>query len=426
MCAGLAQQLAIDAVIVRLAFLAAALLGGLGVVVYLLAWVLIPTARVDAVSAARMRARRADRRIALGAGMLVLSLLLLLRALGWWLGDAIVWPLVAAAAGALLIWQQSTRPPARRMAHGPGRRGFSDALALTEQPDNDRGPQRMAAAESIASSSTAAPAEPPTRLGAPALGGRALAKIGFGVSLVVGAGLLFLWTNGALSRLGHAALTVVVVLVALALILAPLWLRLIRSLADERAQRVRSQERTAVAAHLHDSVLQTLALIQRRAQEPSAVAALARHQERELRDWLSDRRQTPSGSSVADALKDAAAQIEGAHGARIEVVVVGRDCPVDAQCQALVGATREAMLNAAKHAGASTVAVYAEFDRERIAVYVRDRGPGFDPSSVPSDRHGLRDSIIGRMKRHGGSAAVRSLPGRGTEIELSVRRRARV
>jgi signal transduction histidine kinase len=208
--------------------------------------------------------------------------------------------------------------------------------------------------------------------------------------------------------------------VALALIFAPFWVRLARGLAVERAARIRSQERAEVAAHLHDSVLQTLALMQRRAGDPREVAALARRQERELRAWLNGRREAGE-ATVALALETAAAEVEESHGVPVEVVAVG-DAPLDARAEALVAAAREALVNAAKFAGDGPVALYAEVAPERIEVFVRDRGPGFEPAAVPEDRRGLRESIVGRMERHGGRATVHTAPGAGTEIELVLER----
>ena len=215
-------------------------------------------------------------------------------------------------------------------------------------------------------------------------------------------------------------LAVLVVVVALTLILAPWWLRLVRGLTAERAERIRSQERAELAAHLHDSVLQTLALVQKRAGDPRAVANLARRQERELRAWLDGGRPDP-GESLASALEAAAAEVEETHGVPIDVVAVG-DAPVDERATALVAAAREALVNAAKFAGGAPVQLYAEVGEDRTEVFVRDRGPGFDPAAVPDDRRGLRESIYGRMDRHGGRAVVHSSPGAGTEVELVIER----
>jgi signal transduction histidine kinase len=235
---------------------------------------------------------------------------------------------------------------------------------------------------------------------------------------VIGAALLFLSTNDALGSTREVVLATLAGVAALALILAPFLWRLGRSLATERAERIRSQERAELAAHLHDSVLQTLTLVQKRADDPRAVAALARSQERELRAWLSGRDPASESASLAAAIELAAARVDAAHSVAIEVVTVG-DRPLDEQGEALVAAAGEALTNAAKFAGeAGTIAVYAELGVERAQVFVRDRGRGFDPAAVPADRRGLSESIVGRMQRHGGTAVVRSSPGEGTEIEL--------
>jgi signal transduction histidine kinase len=321
---------------------------------------------------------------AAGAALLVLSLMLLLRAMGWWVSDAIVWPLVLAAVGGALIWRQSVGAP------------------------EDDAPPRDAQA-----------AVPPLA------GGRARSTLVIGAALVLGAALVFLWANGTLDAAGDVVLAGVVIVAAIGLILAPLWWRLARSLAAERAERIRSQERAEVAAHLHDSVLQTLALVQRRANEPREVAALARRQERELRAWLLDRPRAGERASVVAALEEVAAEIERSHGAEVEVVAVG-DCPVDEHTEPVVAAAREAILNAAKFAGeAGPVDVFAEVTPARLSVFVRDRGPGFDPAAVPGERHGVRESIVGRMERNGGAAVVRSEPGTGTEVELTLDRGGR-
>jgi signal transduction histidine kinase len=239
---------------------------------------------------------------------------------------------------------------------------------------------------------------------------------------VVGAALLFLSSNNILGGLRDAALTAVVVIVAVALILAPFLWRLGRNLAAERAERIRSQERAEVAAHLHDSVLQTLTLIQKRADDPREIAALARRQERELRDWLAGNGAGSAEASFAVALRAIAEAVEDERRVVVEVVVVG-DCELDSKAEAVLGASGEALLNAAKHAGSSEeIRVYAEIEDERIEAFVRDRGPGFDLDAVPGDRRGVRESIIGRMERAGGRAALRSTPDGGTEVELRIDR----
>jgi signal transduction histidine kinase len=172
-----------------------------------------------------------------------------------------------------------------------------------------------------------------------------------------------------------------------------------------------------MAAHLHDSVLQTLALMQKRADDPREVAALARRQERELRSWLNTGSRREPGASLAAALEAAVVEVEDAHGVPVEVVAVG-DRPLDERAEALVAATREAVLNAVKFAPGARISVYAEVRGEHVEVFVRDRGPGFDLDAVPPDRRGLRESVLGRMERHGGRAAIHTRPGEGTEVEL--------
>jgi signal transduction histidine kinase len=209
-----------------------------------------------------------------------------------------------------------------------------------------------------------------------------------------------------------------VVVVGAALIAGPWLLRIWQSLSAERAERIRSQAHADLAAHLHDSVLQTLALIQRQAHDPRAVIRLARGQERDLRAFLYAEPIAAEGAeSVAGALRRVCAEVEESAGVPVEVVTVG-DGPMDEARAALVAAAREAMVNAAKHAGTGRVDVYAEVDAAGASVFVRDRGAGFDPAAVPADRAGIRNSIVGRMARHGGRAEVRSAPGAGTEVEL--------
>lgn len=380
-CAGLARWLGVDPIILRFAFVAAAASGGLGLVLYAVAWALIPAE----AAAGRPTARRRPQGswyVVSGVASLALGLLLLARELGIWFSDALVWPVVLAAAGATLIWYRS-------------------AAARPVPVEAPRPPEPPALARPRAAS---------------------LGRAGLGVALVIGAGLLFLLANDALGAARDVALTVVVVAVAAALVLAPLWSRLARNLAAERAERIRSQERAELAAHLHDSVLQTLALVQHRAADPRAVAALARRQERELRAWLSGRAARRPDESLAAALEAAAAEIEETHGVTVEVVAVG-DCQLDARTEAVVAATREALVNAAKFAGAEPIAVYAEVTDDRIHVFVRDRGPGFDLAAVPPSRRGIRESIVGRLERHGGRATVASGAGIGTEVELVVERR---
>jgi signal transduction histidine kinase len=254
----------------------------------------------------------------------------------------------------------------------------------------------------------------------PRHGGEAPAPRGLaGAGLVVIAALVLLKAAGQLGSAKHALIGAAVVLAAVALVVGPWFVRLVGSLSSERAQRIRQQERAELGAHLHDSVLQTLALIQKRSEDPRQVATLARRQERELREWLRGEPVAAPASTLTAALRQAAAEVEELHGVPVEVVTVG-DRPLDDQTGAAVRAAREALANAARFAGAERIDVFAEADAGHAQVFVRDRGRGFDPQAIPGDRQGVRESIVGRMRRHGGDAIVRSAPGEGTEVELTL------
>ena len=232
-------------------------------------------------------------------------------------------------------------------------------------------------------------------------------------------------TAGAL-RQGVGAATGIIA--GFLLVFGPFWLRLAQDLAEERRERVRSEERADMAAHVHDSVLQTLALIQRKADDPREVNRLARAQERDLRAWLFEGRPPGSAATNSDPTTFAAAvgaleqEVESAHGVAVEAVTVG-DCPLDDDLIAVVAAGREAAVNAAKWSGAPAVLVFGEVEANRVSLFVRDRGKGFDPSAVAVDRRGIAESIRGRMARHKGTVMVRSAPGEGTEVELTMPRR---
>jgi signal transduction histidine kinase len=389
-CAGIARRYGVDPALVRLAFVVATAAGGFGIALYALCWLVIPAG--ESARRRRLPRGRGAIEVALGTGLLLLSALLTSRELGIWFSDAIVWPLVLIASGAALIWRGSATaaPPAAEPPTAP---------LVRREPRETAGPPQVAR--------TAA----------------AISRTGVGIALVIAAGFVFLQTTDALSAARDVVLAVIAVVVVLGVIFAPWILRLVRSLTEERAQRIRSQERAEMAAHLHDSVLQTLALVQRRSTDPDEVAALARRQERELRAWLAERPAPGTAASLAPALEAAAAEVEEHHGVPVEVVVVG-ERELDAELEALVAAAREAMTNAAKFGAGSPVDVYAESNADAVRVFVRDRGPGFDPAALPPDRRGVRESIVGRMERHGGRARIRSAPQTGTEVELELPARA--
>jgi signal transduction histidine kinase len=368
--AGTASHLRQDPLIVRVAFvvLATALIG---IVVYMLLWLTMPVAAEDAdgqTDTDRPLAEPRGLRQWIGIGVLGIAAAVFLGQVSAWFSSDVVLPLGLAAGGLIVIWRQLDTDRALSV---PGVRW---ALA----------------------------------------GGAALAALGV---------VLLLATTGQLAAARNGFVGTLVILTGVILVTAPIWRRLLDSRAEERTARIRSEERAAVAAHLHDSVLQTLALIQRHADEPQAVGRLARSQERELRAWLYDPAVVREGGTWAGLVAGMVAEVESDHELVVDPVVVG-DAPVDEALAALGAATREALVNAAKHSGTTAADLYTEVTAERVSVFVRDRGAGFDPAAVPSDRRGLRDSVAGRLTRLGGTADVRSAPGEGTEVELSLPRSA--
>ncbi len=373
-CAGLSERMGVEVLVVRVMAAMAATVGGLGVAAYALAWALIPASP----GSARSRRPGAWRQ----APLIVLTVAALFAGVhlaGSHVGEGL-WPLVLGACGMALLWR-----PAVAMEDSPAKR----RPTLREYLNR------------------------PAQVGAPRL-------IAGGLFVAFGAAAL-LHAVGVQHSLGKAIWAVAIIGMILGLVVSPWVVRLGSSLSFERAARIREQERAEVAAHLHDSVLQTLALIQKRAGDPREVAGLARRQERELRSWLLKRPGESEADTVASALERAAAEVEELHSVPIEVVTVG-DTPLSGGLEALVQAAREAMTNAAKFAGSERVDLYAEVEDDRVEVFVRDRGVGFDLDAIPADRRGVRDSIVARMERHHGRAAVKSSPGAGTEVELVMER----
>ncbi|HET7475127.1 MAG TPA: PspC domain-containing protein [Dermatophilaceae bacterium] len=381
-CAGLAEHLRISVGLVRVGFVGLALAGGAGVAVYLFLWALTPQSLAPSAAVAPGRSGpsgpsvpsgpsgpsvAAIRTLCAGVAFVVLGVALLAQRSGMDLRLGILVPLFAVALGAVLTWSQLDRTERQRWLSG--------GAAYRRQ-----GVIRVVA-------------------------GTVLAVAGVVVLTTQGRGLAGLWDVG---------IAAVAVLAGAALIAAPWAVRLWHNLREEQAIRVRATERADIAAHLHDSVLQTLALIQRQSHDAGTVARLARAQERELRGWLYA---GPLGSqeSLAAAVTEAAHEVEDLHGIPVELVVTG-DRPMDAAGTALTRALREALLNATRH-GQPPVSAYVEVGPEAVEAFVRDHGPGFEPAEVPPDRLGVRESIVGRMTRHGGSARVRRLDD-GTEVAL--------
>ncbi|AWB81317.1 ATP-binding protein [Corynebacterium yudongzhengii] len=240
-----------------------------------------------------------------------------------------------------------------------------------------------------------------------------------GAVLVVGGLGLSIWwweSGGMAGTLAAVLLT----LAGVAVLAGPAVVRLWESEAASRAQKVAAEERADIASRLHDSVLQTLALIQKRAEDPEEVARLARQQERELRGWLFAPEDAHAETTVFAALKRAGGEVEDMFGLRVSCVTVGEDKELNDASKAVVLAAREAMVNAAKHAGVDTLDVYGEYLAGELAIFVRDRGCGFELEAVGEDRHGIRDSIQARVERAGGAVQISSTPGEGTEVEITL------
>jgi signal transduction histidine kinase len=398
--AGLSEHLGLPVIAVRLAFVALLAANGLGALLYVAFWAVLP-------ASPSVRGRKRSRRLtvlqALGLGAFGVGVIVLRANLSGFGVDSTVIALFAVIAlGAGIIWHQAD-PQRRRRTEG-------DEVVEAAGP----APVMIPVTPRIAEAAAETP------------GGRwfALRMIGGGLLVVVGIiGILAIFAPESSNGLGVTLTGLVFGLLALAglvLALAPLFYRVFGQLRVERIARIREQERAEVAAVVHDQVLHTLALIQRNAGDTTSVLRLARGQERTLRNWL----YKPAGSPndrLAAALEQVAAEVEDTYGIGVETVVVG-DAEHDERVAALVAATREALVNAARHAKVSTVSLYAEAEEDRFSVFVRDRGAGFDLSTVDSDRQGVRGSIIGRMQRHGGHANVRSSPGEGTEVELTMPR----
>ncbi|MGQ0742729.1 MAG: PspC domain-containing protein [Acidimicrobiales bacterium] len=499
--AWMAARLGMPVLVVRAALVALIFVGGVGAAIYILVWILVPgqgppgwtssgssdppTSASSPSSARSSRpgnrpaASSADTRQALAVAMVVVGLLLMIRSVIPWFDDGLVWPAAVVGAGMVVLWRQvDRRPQAQALARLAGRRDL-----------------------------------------------RAGARVAAGAGLVAAGMGLFLAANDALEAARQGLLAISAVVSGTALVFAPWWVKLGRELSREREARIRSQERAEVAAHIHDSVLQTLALIQRNSTDGRVVASLARRQERELRSWLFGRPRDPGGeerpsvvaepaptapgadgglvadggsvatpaeagppdgadpvvsaagnvgvlrpaATLAGSVAAMAADVEDRHGVRIEVVCVGdidtdvatADPPTadpgrgdsgradsgrgdsgradsgraDARradshtagladgLESMVAAAREALVNAATHSGVTDISVYVEVEVDRVSIFVRDRGSGFDPEAVADGHSGIVHSIVGRMHRRGGQAHIHTGPGGGTEVELVLPRR---
>jgi signal transduction histidine kinase len=386
---GVAARTGVDVQYVRLAFIILALFSGFGVAAYVIAWLVVPASGEATTIATLALTDKQGIAVAAALATFLIAVLVVVSFAGaGWIGT-LAWPLVVTVVGVVLLWRNAPADEQTTL------RGLVDPL-LGFTGDTTRA--RTAIRVSIA-------------------------------VLLLALGLVMLLFGHARATLLLPLAGVVLVIAAIVVVLGPWWMRITRDLVTERQGRIRAEERADMASRVHDSVLQTLALIQRRAEDPQQVIQLARAQERELRSWLFDGR--PPGSvgdestTLAGGLRLIQAEVEAQHQVSVETVIVG-DCALDDDLVALLGAAREATVNAAKWSAAPVISIFCEIEKTGVTLFVRDRGTGFDPDAVPADRKGLAESIRARIARHGGTATVRSAPGEGTEVTLAMPRTARV
>ena len=366
---GLGHHWGIPVAYIRAAFVAAAFAGGAGIAAYMIAWAVTLDRDEDAETPEpRSPAQHA------GLVLIFIGALMGFRGFDLWFGDQIVFPAGLLAFGTAAMWDRSDPVAKDRIAR------------LTGSGDEDV-----------------------TRIRVIAGGLLMLAGFTFFVSSI-----------DALADVGPALLAVAITVTGFMILFGPLVWRMATDLADERRGRIRSDERAEMAAHLHDSVLQTLALIQR-SEDPKRMVTLARGQERELREWLYRRNDAATTNDLSSAIRNQASRVEEGHNIPIDVVVVG-DAAITNDLGALSQAAGEAMTNAAKHSGSEKISVYVEVSDSVAEVYVSDTGKGFDPDGPLGDGRGVPDSIIARMERHGGEARIVSEPGEGTEVQLNMPR----
>jgi signal transduction histidine kinase/phage shock protein PspC (stress-responsive transcriptional regulator) len=387
---GIAARLGRDVTIVRIVLVLTGLVSGFGVAAYVFAWLVLPTEGSTETIGARAMSDRQG--ITMAIGLLPALVVVLLVGSALHAGFVSSWglPILISVAGLILVYRNAEDDERRWLVVS-----VKSLLQLGSEPRQSR------------------------RLFFARIAGGAVLFV-LGIAVISDNALRRSWFRPFGGALLMIAGTVVV--------LGPWWLRLGLDLMRERQARIRAEERADMAARVHDSVLQTLALIQRSADQPQEVAKLARAQERELRSWLFEGRAPGSfgaegAATLAAGVEQIEREVEAAHGVAVDAVTVG-DAPLDDELRALLEAGREATVNAAKWSGASSVSIFVEAEPRRVSMFVRDRGTGFDSEAVAPDRKGIAESIRGRMQRHGGTAVIRSVPGEGTEVELSVPRHA--
>lgn len=377
--AGLARHLGVPVLAVRITLVVLLGFNALGLLLYAAYWAVLPQEARNQEVPARRDLGALMPFAAIGMGVILLQAQLFEDQGATTAG----WMIAVIAVGAGVIWHQSD--PSRRDAQSENLASTPWFTAMVSETDRRSFVFRF-------------------------IGGGILVAVG-----IIGVVAVYSPTD-SFSAVFNGVIFAFVGLLGVGVVVAPLVWRTFGQLRAEREGRIREQERAELAAMIHDQVLHTLALIQRNSTDIKEVQRLARGQERSLRNWLYKPTASPT-ERFAAALEQAAAEVEDTYAITVETVVVG-DTQCDERVAALVAAGREALVNAARHAGVQTVSLYAEVEEDELSVFVRDRGAGFDLSGVADTRHGVRGSIIGRMQRHGGRAEIRSAPGDGTEVRL--------
>ena len=366
---GWAERFGVDPTVVRVALALLTFVAGLGALLYCAMFLLSDApASGRAVSAGTAVREPVDHRRDYAVAAATAAILVAARDLGVWPGDQIMLPAAAVAAGVAIVWSQA---------------GRADGLAGRRVPR--------------------------------------VVRLGAGIALLIAGVASLADKTGGVGSVGASVSAIAIVIAGLAMFGAPALGRILHDLDEERSMRIREEEIARVSTHLHDSVLQSLVLIQR-SDDPRRMVSLARRQERELRAWLYGAADIGDPQSLHAAIEVLTTELEADHDIRIEAVIVG-DQPLDDASRVLIAALREALVNAARHAEVDRIDVFVEADDTELTGFVRDTGIGFDPATIPPDRHGINDSIVGRVQRFGGTAVIESHAGTGTEVEIRIPRR---
>ena len=384
-CGGFATRLGIKERNIRIIFALLTLVFGLGVLLYMTFWLVLTRSGEDHSIIQQIFQTRREAQIVLITFIASMVLIIALLTTGSRSTGGFGWPLILSCFAAFAVWRGASSDERAHLSEF-----FNSAPVIGSAFSKSR-------------------------------------KI-IVLRLVVGAGLVIF----GLHELGHiggfwgstasALFGTALLVFGVAVLFAPWWLQNVRELTSERRERVRIEERAALAAHLHDSVLQTLTLIERSAASESDVVRLARNQERELRQWLfSPETVTNAPTSFVGLVGAIEHDVENDYGVRVDLVTVG-DCVPDERVSTLVAAAREAAINAAKWSEAESVSIFTEVEPASISIFVRDRGVGFDLDAIPADRQGIALSIRQRMSQLGGDAFINTEMGSGTEVQLAMPR----